>query len=99
MTVQELISILEEMEPDAEVVIVYQQNWPLESSLGGVALRADVESADLDEDEDHDGDTEPTDASERRRRREDAAPTDVILVEGSHLRYGNRDAWEVAHRG
>jgi hypothetical protein len=86
MTVEDLMTILEDMDPEAEVVMVFQRNWPLEYSLGGVALRSDIDGED-------DGD-----APARQRRPEEGAPNDVILVEGSHQRYGNRDAWEVARR-
>ena len=86
MTVEELMTILTDMDLDAEAVMVFQRTWPLEYSLGGVALRAEADGHD-----DGDGD-----APSRRRRPEVGAPNDVILVEGSHLRYGNRDAWEVA---
>jgi hypothetical protein len=90
MTVEELMTILEDMDPDAEVVMVFQENWPLEYALGGVALRSDAEGRSDDE--------RDPDAPPRSRRPDDGAPNDVILVEGRHLRYGNRNAWEVAVR-
>jgi hypothetical protein len=96
MTVQELMSILEDMEPDADVVLAFQRSWPLEFSVAGVAQRADIEPEDGDDDEDEVGDD---DAQAQRRRQEDGSPNDVILVEGQHLRYGHRGVWSAANRG
>jgi hypothetical protein len=36
--VSELIELLEEQDPDAEVLVMMQQNWPFECSLAGVPL-------------------------------------------------------------
>jgi hypothetical protein len=47
MKVRELMERLEEMSPEAEVHIMYQRNYPLQSTLLGIC-----ESADLLEDED-----------------------------------------------
>jgi hypothetical protein len=97
MTVQELMSILENMEPDAEVVLAFQRSWPLEFSVARVALRADIEPEDGGDDEDKVGDDD--DAEPQRHRREEGSPNDVILVEGQHLRYGHRGVWSAANRG
>ena len=41
MNVKQLIEILEDLDPDAEVLIVSQQHWPFENAIAGVAVRED----------------------------------------------------------
>ena len=40
MKVKELIDLLEEQDPDAEVLIMSQQNWPFENGVYGVTVRS-----------------------------------------------------------
>ena len=89
MKVKELIDILGEQDPDAEVLIMSQQNWPFENAVAGVAVREEF----VDDDED-------CDDEEREEPRYDkgTAPNDVFLVEGQQLRYGSKAAWRVASR-
>lgn len=42
MKVRELIKLLERQEPDAEVTMVFQRNWPTEHSVAGIAVRSDL---------------------------------------------------------
>lgn len=86
MKVSELIEILSEMDPDAQVLIASQQNWPFEYSVYGVARRAEMNGDDAD-DEEAAATYEPG-----------TAPGDVFLCEGTQLRYGSKTAWEVARR-
>ena len=91
MKVSELIELLEEQDPDAEVLVMMQQNWPFECSLAGVTTREEIERADREEDgEDDDAEEEP--------RERGTAKSDVFLVEGDQLRYGSKTAWDVATR-
>ena len=89
MKVSELIELLEEQDPDAEVLVMMQQNWPFECSLAGVTTREEMLRADR-EDRDED-DEEP-------RLESGTAKSDVFLVEGQQLRYGSKTAWQVATR-
>lgn len=89
MKVSELIEILEDQDPDAEVLIMSQQSWPFENAVHGVAAREDLRDDDDDDDEHDDG---------RRSTRESGAPSDVFIVEGAQLRYGSKAAWRVATR-
>jgi hypothetical protein len=91
MKVSELIELLEEQDPDAEVLVMMQQNWPFECSLAGVTTREEMLRADRDEDGDGDEDEEP-------RLERGTAKNDVFLVEGEQLRYGSKTAWSVATR-
>ncbi len=90
MKVSELIKLLEEQDPDAEVLVMSQPNWPFELGLAGVTTREEMLCADRDEDGDGD-DQEP-------RLERGAAKNDVFLVEGEQLRYGSKTAWSVATR-
>ena len=92
MKVSELIELLEEQAPDAEVLVMMQQNWPFECSLAGVTTREEIERADREEDGEDDDD-----AGEEPRER-GTAKSDVFLVEGDQLRYGSKTAWDVATR-
>ena len=56
MKVSELIELLEEQDPDAEVLVMMQENWPFECALAGVTtreemLRADREDGNEDDEE------------------------------------------------
>jgi len=48
MTVRELIDRLEEMDEDAEVILMTQQSWPFENGIKGVPVRKEVADADED---------------------------------------------------
>jgi len=88
MKVQDLISILEDCDLEADVYVMSQQNYPFECALYGVAQRREFTET---YDDDEAAATALTDADRRR--------SDVFLVEGSQLRYGSRDAWAAAQRG
>lgn len=85
MKVSELIEILEEQDPDAEVLVMSQEGWPFEVAIRGVTTREEILLADGDDD----GKAEAPAG---------AARSDVFLVEGEQLRYGSKSAWTVATR-
>lgn len=84
MKVSELIELLEEQDPDAEVLVMSQENWPFECAIAGVATRDEILRADADERDDC------LDPGAHRN--------DVFIVEGEQLRYGSKTAWNVATR-
>lgn len=45
MKVKELMEVLSELEPDAQVLIASQPNWPFEIELAGVVTRAECDEA------------------------------------------------------
>ena len=91
MKVSELIELLEEQDPDAEVLVMMQQSWPFECQLHGVTTRDEILRADCDTDEEeHEDEDAPLG--------DGCARSDVFLVEGAQLRYGSKTAWEVATR-
>lgn len=53
MTVQELMQALEDFEPDQEVRLAIQPNYPFQHTI------ADVVEVDLEGEEDDDGDSQP----------------------------------------
>jgi hypothetical protein len=77
MQVKELIEYLQDFDQEAEVRIMSQPSWPFEYSVSGIAAREDFE--DIDE-------------GEQPQRRE-KNQSDVFLIEGSQICYGNKDAW------
>ena len=92
MKVRNLIEILEDQDPEAEVLIMSQENWPFENAIAGVAMREDfVDDDEEDDDEDDEAGTE-------RRYEKGTAPNDVFIVEGQQLRYGSKAAWNAATR-
>ena len=90
MKVNELIEILQEMDPEAEVLIMSQQSWPFENDLAGVCQRSDLVEED-------DGEVEEEDQG-RCIGGDELPSNDVFLVEGTQLRYGSKRAWDVARR-
>lgn len=49
MTVSELISLLEDCDPDAQVLLLMQPNYPFEYSVSGVVAREDVDEEEEDQ--------------------------------------------------
>lgn len=91
MTVAELMALLEDCDPDAQVILMTQRQWPWENALVGVAVRAEAEELDAD------GDHEAT--TDRESRRETGTSgSDVFLLEGEQLRYGSAAAWRARRR-
>ncbi len=97
MNVRDLIERLEDEDPNAEVRMMCQQQWPFEYSIYGICSSSQLVEEDESEEEDeeelpHDHmlvDRHPgTGITEK--------PKCVFLVEGSQLSYGNKNAWEVA---
>ena len=88
MKVKELMEILEEQDPDADVLIMGQESWPFENSIHGVTVRSEIEESDDDDD----------DETPAARRPDGRAANDVFIVEGRQLRYGSKTAWDVATR-
>lgn len=86
MKVKELMEVLKDLEPDAQVLIASQPNWPFEIELSGVVTRAECDAPD------EDGREEP------RRTDADLSPTDVFLVEGQQLRYGSKTPFRLARK-
>ena len=89
MKVSELIELLEEQDPDAEVLLMSQPNWPFELAVEGVTTRDEMLRADREDDDEDD---------EEPRLENGTAKSDVFLVEGEQLRYGSKAAWSVATR-
>ena len=87
MTVEELISILEELEPEAEVLITHRQGMPYELELEGVTTREEIDRADG---------IRPEDVNSPAKTYESGtSPNDVVLVAGDFLRHGSPSAWTV----
>ena len=84
MKVRELIEILEDMNPDAEVLTMSQPNWPFEYAIAGVTTREEMDAGQEDDDE--------------RDYPPGISDDDVFIVEGRQLRYGSKSAWETARR-
>ena len=56
MKVQDLIELLEAQDPNADVYLMSQQNWPFEHRIYGVAARADFTEEDVGFEPDDGGD-------------------------------------------
>jgi len=96
MTVAELIERLQDCDPDAEVRIMSQENWPFENAISGIAVRQDLGPEDCDcgrrADEPHE---DGCPAAEEEEFEHGLAANDVFIVEGQQERYGNKNAWAV----
>jgi hypothetical protein len=91
MTAAQLIEALEGVDPDTEVRLMTQQNYPFENALI-CTWAPDEDGDDVDEDERAGGFT-PADGREFGHRPEGPAPKVLYLVEGRQLGYGTKDAW------
>ena len=90
MKVRDLIEFLEDMDPDADVFIMSQENWPFECSVAGICEREDFIEPDPEEE------SEPWTKRDRWAASDQQLPAkDVFIVEGNQLRYGSKRAWEV----
>jgi hypothetical protein len=86
MKVKELIEVLKDLEPNAQVLIASQPNWPFEIELSGVVTRAECDQPDEDRN------------AEPKGMSSGLAPTDVFLVEGQQLRYGSKTPFRLARK-
>jgi hypothetical protein len=76
------MEILQDMPEDAKVFIMSQQSWPFENAVSRVTTRLDMGQFDDEDDapkKDNDG---------------EMRPTDVFIVEGQQIRYGDKAAWD-----
>ena len=93
MRVSELMEILDTMDPDAAVWLAVQPTWPFEHEIHGICERRDFTGCDDDDDDDA-PDTDRWSASES-----ELPANDVLILSGSQVRYGSKDAWDAArHR-
>ena len=97
MTVNELIGLLQQCDPEAEVRIMSQEGWPFENGIAGVAVREEFGGEECDCDH---GVGEPHEegcaAEDDGEYTDGLAGNDVFIVEGEQERYGSKDAWAVA---
>ena len=100
MKVAELISLLEECDPEAEVRLMTQQNYPFEHRMLGIVTRAEMDDSDICECNHRIG--EPHDevcaAFEEEVYADGLAGNDVFIVEGGQERHGNQSAWMALRR-
>lgn len=92
MSVQELIEILEGMDPEAAVYLAVQPEYPFEVAVAGICQRGDY----AEDGEDEEGAWTGGDlwsASESQLPK-----NDVLILAGSQVRYGARAAWDAAER-
>jgi hypothetical protein len=79
MKAEELIQLLEDVEPDTEVRIMSQPSWPFEYSIRGTNLASEL------------GDFKPHGYKEDQDDNVDV----LYLLEGRQLGYGTKDAWNI----
>lgn len=86
MKVKELIEVLKDLKPNAQVLIASQPNWPFEIELSGVVTRAECDA--------------PAEDGREESKHSDAglSPSDVFLVEGQQLRYGSKTPFRLARK-
>jgi hypothetical protein len=89
--VGELVEMLMECDPDSEVLLMVQENWPFECGIAGLNFRDGFTETE----EDEDGEKHPTG---EEKYGEGMSGTDVFICQGSQLRYGSKRAWEGARR-
>lgn len=80
MNVAELIDRLNKYDPNTEVRLMTQQNWPFECVVAGVVSRLEMVQYE---------DETPHGALHR-------VPPCVFITEGAQLQYGSKLAWEAS---
>ena len=81
MTVGELLERLQDLDPEMEVRLMTQMNWPFENSIVGICTRSEMHAEqDGDEDAEPDSDAEEI----------------LYIVEGQQICYGDSAAWDAA---
>ncbi len=88
MTVQELIDRLQEFNPDAEVRLMTQEQWPFENDIVGLCDSRELHEKVNNEcgcGKDDCPDCNPGEVEEV-----------IFIVEGRQLGYGNKNAWNIA---
>jgi len=80
MTVSELMARLEDLNPDAEVRLMIQRHYPMESRVYGICDGQELKGEEDDDDEPDDEESEAV----------------VYIMEGTHIGYGLKRAWEAA---
>jgi hypothetical protein len=81
MKVQQLLEMLHDYDPDAEVLIATRDRFPWDCKIAGVCTREDII---LEEDEEDEANDEPE---------KDTKENDVIIAMGDQLRYGSAGIW------
>ena len=92
MKVHELIEILQDMDPEADVYVMAQESWPFEHRIRGVCQRQDFTDADPE------ADAPPEDGDRWGASESQLPQNDVFIVEGGQVRYGAKAAWDAARR-
>lgn len=98
MKVSELMGLLEERDPEAEVRIMDQEGWPFECAIRGVVTRDMLgnDECDCDRRIGAPHDEECLAFGEDEGVYEDGLQAnDVFIVEGQQERYGSKRAWEI----
>jgi hypothetical protein len=87
MKVKSLVELLMTCDPEAEVMLAVQQHSPIEAGLKGIALRKEFRPP-----------LAPWKREARLERGTGETESDVLLVQGEHLRYTSYDPWDLARR-
>ena len=88
MKVADLIEMLQDCDPEADVILGIQPSWPFEHRVQGVVQRKDF--LDFNDDEEIDDDTD----EDRETFATGGKPNDVIICEGGQIRYGSKLMFE-----
>ncbi len=85
MNAEQLMSMLEELDPQTEIRFASQPSWPFEYNIAGVVLASELRG----EEEDEVG---------YRPRHSDPDADVLYLVEGSQLGHFTKDPWNCYRR-
>lgn len=93
MKVRELISLLEQYDEDANVILGIQPSYPFEHRIRGVVQRREFVEPEPEDYGDDDLMPEHSDSFTT-----DGKINDVIICEGGQIRYGDSDMFEACNR-
>jgi hypothetical protein len=85
MKVKDLIALLENCDPEANVVLTTGSSYPMEHDISGLVTRPECRATAWDRGEPY--------------AEQAGTGSDIVLLEGPWLRYGNRVAWHATRCG
>ncbi len=94
MTVKHLVALLLNQDPEAEVRLAHQPNWPFEYSISNVCNRQDLAQAGREQDSERAEAGGWIDVDEGFDLRDGQKITDVLIGEGQQLCYGDKNTWD-----
>ncbi len=94
MTVKHLVALLLDQDPEAEVRLAHQPNWPFEYSVSNVCNRRDLAQLDRENRDEEAAGTDEITLDQGFDLLDGQSINDVLIGEGQQLCYGDNNTWD-----